>query len=207
MNNNFEIKNFLQRKTDILSKKDKSSIGKWDEKIESLCNQINSLENYYTTSSCSGRIIIMKDKEKKSPGLFEFVSHNLLDFERLKKEIKKIKSDSKFKQKKDNSFIEQNLNFKFKSEPPILHVACKTLEDAEKILKKVQLAGWKRSGIISLGKNIIVELLSTEKLEFPLIKNKKLLVNDEFLEIVLKKANKNLRTGWLKIKKLENSLK
>jgi len=190
MNNNFEIKNFLQRKKDILSKKDKSSIGKWDKKIKSLCNKINSLNNYYTTSSCYGRIMIIKDKEKKSPGLFEFVSHELLSFNKLKKELKKIKSDSKFKQ-----------------EPPILHVACRTLEDAEKILKKAQSAGWKRSGIISLRKNIIVELLSTEKLEFPLVKNKKIIVSDGFLKIALKKSNENLKKSWKKIKKLEKLLK
>jgi len=181
---------FNQRKQDILNKKDKSSIGKWDKKIKSLCNKINSKENYYTTSSCSGRIIIMIDQNKKAPKLFEFVSHDLVSFNKLKKEISKIKKDSKFKQ-----------------EPPILHIACKTLEDAEKLLKKAQLSGWKRSGIISLKKNIIVEIISTEKIEFPLIKERKLLVGNSFLEIVLKKSNENLKKGWLKIEKLKKSIK
>ena len=184
------MNSFQQRKKDILSKKDKSYIGKWDEKIKDLCNKINSLDNYYTTSSCSGRIVIVIDQDKKAPGVFEFVIHDLISFKKLEKEIKKIKKDSKFKQ-----------------EPPILHVACKTLKDAQILLRKAQVAGWKHSGIISLKRNIVVELINTEKLEFPLIKNGKILINNDFLEIVLEKSNENLKKGWLKIEKLQNSLK
>jgi len=175
------ISKFEQRKKAILSKKDKSSIGGWDKKIAKLCDKINKQENYYTTSSCAGRIIIMLDQEKKGPGLFEFVGHDL---------VKELKIPNL---KKD---------LKFKSEPPILHVACRELEDAEKLLKKVRDAGWKRSGIISLGKNIIVEIIGTEKLEFPLLEKGKLLVSKEFLIIVVRKANKNLEKGWDRIDKL-----
>ena len=76
---------FPQRKTSILSKIDKSHIGKWDEKIISLCNKINKLENYYTTSSCSGRILLMIEQEKKFHDLFLAVSHELISFDWLKK--------------------------------------------------------------------------------------------------------------------------
>lgn len=177
--------NFSQRKKSVLSKLDKSSIGKWDDRIKNLCEKINSKTNYYTTSSCSGRIIVMVDQDKKGPGLFEFVSHNFVKLQKLKKVLEKIK----------------NKNLKFKSEPPILHVSCKTIKDAEKILNKFRDAGWKRSGIISIGKNIVVELISTEKLEFPLVEEGRILVDDNFLKIVLKKANNNLKKGWGKIEK------
>lgn len=179
---------FQQRKNDVLSKSDKSSIGKWDKKILKLCKKINSLENYYTTSSCSGRILVMQDKEKKAPNLFELISHNTIDYENFMKSLPK-----KF----------YNLNFKFKQEPLILHIMCKDLESAKKLLKSAQLSGWKRSGIIFAEKRIAVELLSTEKLEFPLVYDGELLVNEKFLKIVLKKANENLKRGWKKIQSLE----
>ena len=81
------MSNFQQRKKDILSKNDKSFIGKWDKKIKKLCEKINSVKEYYTTSSCSGRIVILLDKNKKEKGLFLRVSHDLINF----KEIKSIK--------------------------------------------------------------------------------------------------------------------
>ena len=37
---------FLQRKTAVLFKLDKSSIGGWDKKIKSLCDKINKLAGF-----------------------------------------------------------------------------------------------------------------------------------------------------------------
>ncbi len=183
---------FLRRKQDVLSKLDKSHIGKWDEKIKKLCDKINSLENYYTTSSCSGRIILMIDAEKKAEDLFVFVSHEKVDFDELKNELDKP--------------VKENQKIKFKLEPCIIHIACKTLEDAEKLLEKGKNSGWKKSGIIGTRNGITLELNSTEKLEFPIIQNKKILASDDFLKIVVDEANKKLEKSWVKIDKLERGI-
>jgi len=183
---------FNRRKKAVLSKKDKSSKGDWDEKIKGLCDKINLLEDYCTTSSCSGRILVMKDEDKKGSNLFLAVWHVLIDLEKFLKSLPKEKA---------------GLNLKFKQESPILHVACRDLDSAFKLLDKAQKVGWKRSGLIGDGKNhYIVELVSTEKLEFPLTKNGRMLVDEEFLKIVLEKANENLKKSWEKINKLKNSL-
>ena len=189
------LDNFSQRKKSVLSKIDKSSIGKWDEKIVKLCNKINELRNYYTTSSCSGRIVIMFDRDKKQKDLFLKNYHSLINLEELKKYLQKILSSYK------DELI------KFKQEPPILHVACKRIDDSKKLLRKAQLTGWKKSGIISSNGRSILELNSTERLEFPIINNGRVLVNDEFLKILVKKANKNFERFWKKIEKLENLIK
>jgi tRNA wybutosine-synthesizing protein 3 len=178
---------FQQRKKDVLSKLDKSSIGKWDKKIISLCEKINSLENYYTTSSCAGRVVIMLDNEKKGPELFISVYHDLISFKQLEKDFNKIKVEKLVK---------------YKQEPCILHVACDTLEDAQKLLDKAKFAGWKKSGIIASGKRFVCELNSTERLEFPLFNNKRILVDDAFLKLAVKKSNENLKKSWLKINRL-----
>jgi tRNA(Phe) wybutosine-synthesizing methylase Tyw3 len=47
-----------------------------------------------------------------------------------------------------------------------------------------------------------LELISTEKIEFPIINNGKALIDDNFLKIIVEKANKNLENGWIKIEKL-----
>ncbi|VVB82805.1 tRNA(Phe) 7-((3-amino-3-carboxypropyl)-4-demethyl wyosine(37)-N(4))-methyltransferase [uncultured archaeon] len=183
------INSFLNRKKDVLSKLDKSSEGKWDEKIISLCEKINSKENYYTTSSCSGRIILMIDQEKKGENLFLFVSHDKVSFKKLKEEL--------------DLALKKNKNVKFKMEPAIIHIACKTLEDAEKLFELGKNAGWKRLGIIGTRNGFTFELNSTEKLEFPIIQNKKILVDDDFLKILVDDANKKLEMSWEKIQRLQ----
>ena len=179
--------NFFQRKKDVLSKIDKSFKGSWDKKIIKLCEKINSLDNYYTTSSCSGRVVIMIDQEKKERDLFLKVYHDKISFKDLKENLKKI----------DLTDL-----IKFKQAPPIIHVVCENFVSVKDLLRKAQLSGWKKSGIISSGERFILELNSTEKLEFPIIRAKKILVDNEFLKIVLKKANDNLKKGWEKIEKL-----
>ena len=186
------IDRFGKRKKDILSKLDKSNKNSWDEKIKELCDKINSLENYYTTSSCSGRAILMIEQDKKDKGLFLSVYHDKISFEKLKEDL--------------NSALKVGKNIKFKLEPCILHVSCKTLEDAEKIYEKAKLAGWNKSGIIGTKYGFNVELNGTDRLEFPTIQEGKVLVDDEFLKIVVDESNKKLEKSWMKIKKLEKLL-
>ncbi len=45
--------------------------------------------------------------------------------------------------------------------------------------------------------------MSTENISFPLINNGKVLVDDEFLGLVVEKSNDNLERSWDKIKRLE----
>jgi tRNA wybutosine-synthesizing protein 3 len=180
---------FLQRKTAVLLKLDKSSIGKWDKKIKSLCENINALENFYTTSSCSGRVLLMIEQEKKQNDLFLKVWHDKISFNILKQTLKDL--------------LKANKIIKFKLEPPIIHIACRDLKNASFMLEKAKQVGFKRSSILTCEKNIFLELNSTEKLEFPIIKKEKMLVDDKFLKLIIEMSNKKLEKGWLKIKKLE----
>ena len=149
------------------------------------------MEDYYTTSSCSGRIVLMLDKDKKTKDLFIRIYHDLISFEKLKENLNEINKKGLIK---------------FKQEPCILHLACRGLNDAQELLDKAKLCGWKKSGIIASKSRFVVELNSTEKLEFPIIKNSKILVDDGFLKIVVKKSNENLKKSWRKIERLKINL-
>jgi tRNA wybutosine-synthesizing protein 3 len=185
---------FAKRKKDVLSKKDKSSKGEWDKKISRLCNKINSSENYYTTSSCSGRIVLMIDSDKKESGLFLKRYHDIISLKQLKKDLNELAS----KKKKEK--------IKFKQEPCALNVACRTIEDAKILCNKARIAGWKRIGIMLSDKRVMVSLNSTERLELPVLLKGKILVDDFFLQIIVDESNKKLKKSWEKIKKLENNL-
>ena len=183
------IDRFDKRKKDVLSKLDKSHKNEWDEKIKKLCDKINSLEDYYTTSSCSGRAVLMVEQDRKDKNLFVSVYHDRISLKQLKKDL--------------NLALKKNQNIKFKLEPCILHVACRTLENAQEIYNKAKLAGWKKSGIIGMKNGTSVELNGTDRLEFPVIRGNRILVDDEFLKIITDESGKKLEKNWIKIKKLE----
>ncbi|MEM3405427.1 MAG: tRNA wybutosine-synthesizing 3 family protein [Candidatus Pacearchaeota archaeon] len=178
-------------KKNQLRKKDNSSIGKIDKKIKKLCEKINKQENYYTTSSCSGRIVLIKKEEKKKPNLFLFRKHEEIDYNYFVKVLDELKN------KKIKGIIY------FKQEPCVLAVACKTLEDAKNLINKAKFCGWKNSGMIAGKKRFICELRSTEKIELPIIGNGEILFSEKYLKILIKEANEKLKKTWEKINKLE----
>lgn len=182
------MKKFSEVKKDVLGREDRSDIGKWDGHILELCKKINRKNEYYTTSSCSGRIVLIENSEKKRKGLFLFRTHEKINFKELKSELGRVRTSK--------------LVY-FKQEPCILHVACMSLEDAQKLLDSAKLCGWKNSGIMASGNRFVLEMRSTEKLELPVMNKKRLLVDDKFLKILVKEANKKLEKTWEKIQKLE----
>ncbi|MFH1711492.1 MAG: hypothetical protein ABH840_04230 [Nanoarchaeota archaeon] len=189
-----EKDNFEIRKRRQLEMSDNSSIGRWDGKIKNLCEKINKNGNYYTTSSCAGRIVLIKQAEKKQPDLFLFRSHEKITFSKLRKELEKAMKSNK----KDLVY--------FRQEQCILHVACKTLEDAQNLLDKAKQVGWKNSGIMASRERIVLEMRSTEHIEFPIINKGKMVVDDIFLKLLVKETNRKLEKTWEKIQKLEKLL-
>ena len=56
---------FINEKKVFLSKLDKSNKSSIDKNILNLINLINQKDDYYTTSSCSGRVYLRSDSNKK----------------------------------------------------------------------------------------------------------------------------------------------
>ena len=187
--------NFDNSKKVFLGKKDKSNKGYWDDKIVGLCEALNDKKDYFTTSSCSGRIVLIIENEKKKPGLFLFRSHEKVDFDELKKEVEKA-----------TERVEKGVVY-FKQEPCLLVVSCRDRDKQWDLFSKARNNGWKKSGILSLDKKFLVELMSTEVIAFPLIEDGKVLVDDEFLKLVIKKSNENLEKCWEKIGRLNELIK
>lgn len=178
---------FQQQKKKQLSKSDKSSIGSWDSKIKGLCEKINRKKEFYTTSSCGGRVVLLKASSKKIRDAFLFRTHSLIGFKELKNALSGVDYDG---------LVE------FQMSCCILHVACCWLEDAFGLVHKAKEAGWKRSGVMG-GKRNIVELHSTENMSFPIMSDEGVLVDDEFLKLVVDIANEKLERCWEKIGRLK----
>ena len=185
--------NFKHEKAQFLKKPDKSLAGGIDKAILPLVNKINKSADYYTTSSCAGRIILMKETGKKQEKVFLAVWHNKITFKELKKSL-------------ENAVKKYRGTIYFKHEPCIMHVASNSLEKAIKLVNLARSSGLKKSGLISLGKNLI-ELVSTEILATPVANKGKILIDDNYLKILVSESNSKLSQTRKKIKNLEKSFK
>jgi tRNA wybutosine-synthesizing protein 3 len=170
----------LDSYTDLLKK------GEIDEDLIPLLNKINSLEDYVTLSSCSGRIAVvdLDDFGKKLNSEFLGKWHSSVSFEKVVSAI--------MKSKRQTWFIQS---------PPIIHVACKDWNSAKKLLEISNNAGFRRSGLISL-ENLVVEIASFERIELPVALAGKMVVSEDYLRILVDFANRKLERGKEKLRRL-----
>ncbi|MFH0867757.1 MAG: tRNA wybutosine-synthesizing 3 family protein [Candidatus Woesearchaeota archaeon] len=184
---------FQKEKEEFLRKKDKSKKGSIDNKIKKLAGNINSLDDFYTTSSCSGRILLVAipKSNKKNEVEYLFCSHKKIKYAEIKKVIgSKLPKDDVW----------------FKVQPVILHVACKNIDNAKKLLNLARDIGFRRSGIISIRKNqIIMELISTEKIEAIVSRKGKLVMDENYLKVLVEEGNKKLDKTWRKINRFNDN--
>lgn len=168
---------------------------KADLPIMKLCKMVDRKKHYFTSSSCSGRILLLQldEDEHKRPGGFLVKWHRTVKWNELKAALQKP--------------VDGDLVW-FKQEALILHIGCDTISSAEKLLLLCREAGLKRFGIQSThpGK-IMVEILGTRNMYFLVKEKNRVLCDDAFLKIQLKKANEKFKQNEQLIKKLERVFK
>lgn len=179
---------FDDRKNIVLKKKDKSSKGSVDRAIKKLVNKINKFPDYFTTSSCSGRTVLLHSKDfSKKSSKWLYVSHSKAKINDIKKAIKLV----------------DMLWFKF--EPVILHVSCRNLDSASKLVSLAKSVGLKQSGIMSV-KNFSVEISDKQSMDVPIVKNGEILVDENYLKVLVNEANSKLKKTRERANKLLKKL-
>lgn len=190
------MKSFDEEKEEYMSKlykPDKSRKGDVDNYIIPLIDYINKTENYFTTSSCSGRISLftMHNSDNKYDAEWIFVSHDKINFDQILENLKELPS----------SLV------RFKQEPMILHVCCRTLGDAQTLMYVAHEAGLKDSGIISTKKRFILKIVGSDRVDSPIAIDGKLVVDENYLKIITNLCNKKLEKVHQRIDRLYDLIK
>lgn len=175
--------NFANNKKTFLAKIDKSKKGDIDKRAIPLITTINQLPNYYTTSSCSGRVYLWTGSGKKNETIWINMSHDLIDESFLTPS------------KPHNGLIW--LRF----EPFIMHICCQDLESANSLLQEVHKL-YKKSSILSISNKIIIEIRSSELIEMPLLDNNEPLFPTEKYPLLINMINTKMDLMWEKMEKL-----
>jgi tRNA wybutosine-synthesizing protein 3 len=167
---------FLNNKKTFLSKLDKYKKGSLDQRVLNLIQVINSKPDYYTTSSCSGRVYLWTGKGKKNEMIWLRTSHDLIE-------------ESFFK-------IEHKGLIWLRMEDFILHICCRNLDVSNRLLEKARKI-YKKSCILSASNKIIVEIRGSEFVEMPLYQDRILLFNQSF-SWLKKEVNSRFKSIWKK---------
>jgi len=175
--------------------RDRSLKQKIDEDILPLVDAVNSLDDFYTTSSCSGRTVLLeRGSVRKCDARWIYSTHKRADPEAMIHALGSLSECPVW----------------FKQESMILHVCCKTMESALALLGSAHMAGFKRSGIICASKRIMVEITGTERVDTIIADKGRLLVDKDYIEVLVREANIKMdanRARILKLARLVNSEK
>ena len=166
--------------------------GQVDERVKPIVEKINSISDYFTTSSCSGRIVVLEAPSfgRKRKAKFLGKWHRKVDVGEVKKALQKGG-------KGEIWFLVQS---------SIFHVAAISMEDARKLLNVANQSGFKYSSIKSVNGKIMVEILGTERIDAPLGVDGKIYGGDEYVELLVEIGNRMMERMERNLKRLEKNL-
>jgi len=164
-----------------------------DQEVEEVLQKLNVLEDFFTTSSCSGRIALISLPEIGAKREARFIGkwHRPV----TKEEVLEAISSAKASRNGDVWFIAQS---------PIVHVACRTLEKATTLLRIAIESGFKYSGIKAIARHngrVVVEIMSTERMDVPLATDDRMLCSEAHLDFIVAQANLMLKRSKEKLKR------
>lgn len=186
---------FRRWKAQCLSKADLSRKGSVDEDVVQLVQLLNEREQFFTTSSCAGRIVLLDGsingfEVQKQNCHWLLVTHRPCVKDDLIVALNKANGDAILK-----------------FEPLVLHVQCRQLQDAQILHSVAVESGFRNSGI-TVGKRgkTILAVRSTHGLEVPLSHMGKLMVTEEYIDFLLKIANQKMEENKRRIERFYNCL-
>lgn len=168
--------------------------GKVDDRMIPLVEFIFSKPDYFTTTTCSGRILLLNldSKELKKPDSFFAKWHEIPEFKEVWKALNKKSSQDLW----------------FKQEPFVMVVGTSSIENAKKIMVICRNNGVKKAGIMACEEGrFLIEIMGSHYISFLAKQDSKILVEKEFLEKQFETACKKLKMNWQMLDKLEKALR
>jgi tRNA wybutosine-synthesizing protein 3 len=180
---------FLDAKENALkSLKDACIKEEVDEGILPLLGLLNKLEGFYTSSSCAGRIVLIEIPQigDKHNATFLGIWHRTIEVTELQAAATKATTGFLW----------------LIAQAPILHIGAKNLELAERMIKTAISSGFKNSAVKSLGKKIIIEICSTERLDAPIGRDGCLFCEGKYLTLLTEISNEVIERSQKKMHRL-----
>ena len=187
------MNSFQNNKKIVLQKLNEEIInGRVDNKVIPILEMINSIPEYYTTSSCAGRILLLELPElgDKKHAVFLGRWHHKVSRDEIIYASSKASSGSIW----------------LLAQSPIFHITAEDLKSADKLLKIGYAAGFKHSCLKNIDKRIIVELITTERLDVPIGRDGIILCNEEHLDFIIENSNYIISRGEEKLFRLQREI-
>ena len=167
--------------------------GEADESVVEIVELINSSEDFYTTSSCGGRIVlcVSKDNDKES---FRFLGkwHHKITEKELRETLENFDDEG---------------TLWFKMEPFIFHICGRNVETSSEIIREVKSIGLKSSGIFQTEKRVMFQVIGEDWLSVPVGEKGRTTISSKMIPMLVEKANKKMEDNLERLEKFEKIIR
>jgi len=164
-----------------------------DEGIIPILDIINQTEDYYTSSSCFGRIVLLQLPEIGDKKNAKFLGkwHRKINADEILSAVKKAETGQLW----------------LLAQSSIIHIGAKTNAAADKMVKTAVACGFKHSGLKSIEKKYVIEVCSTERLDAPVGKDGNLFCDAGYLNLLVNISNDVMEKSNVKLERFEMELR
>lgn len=166
------------------------NLGDVDSELVPILEHINSLEDYYTTSSCAGRVVLFQDLGSKKDGAFLGKWHSVVGYDDVKSALKPCRG-----------------LVWLKYEPAILHIVARSLDKAKSMIEIGLKAGFKKTGLqVIKPQRYVIEIASTERVDVPVMDDCRTLITEDYFRFIVELSNRKFQGGHVRLKRLKEKL-
>ncbi|MEK6960816.1 MAG: tRNA wybutosine-synthesizing 3 family protein [Nanoarchaeota archaeon] len=172
---------------------DKSKKGSVDPLVLPIIDLFNSHPDYYTTSSCSGRVMVLAlaPSRRKDEAEWTYVTHSDAVPAKVINAVRSVEKGEVW----------------LKQESAIFHVACRDIARAGDLLEVVREIGFKRAGIIGAKRRVIVEIIGTDAVAIPLGIAPVIKLDEDYIEYAVSCCNERMRSNEKKLDRIVAALR
>lgn len=172
---------------------DKSKKGSVDPLVLPILDLINSHPDCYTTSSCSGRVMVLAlaPGRRKDQVEWTYVTHVPAVSADVIRAIRSVERGEVW----------------LKQESAIFHISCRSLARAEDLLEIVREIGFKRAGIIGAKRRVMVEVIGTDAVAIPLGIAPAIQVDDGYIDYAVACCNERMQSNENKLDRMVAALR
>ena len=186
---------------------DRSRAGGIDPPIQALCALINDHPDFYTTSSCSGRVVLFwqrdaaaeseeqaegEERTKAAGGGWLYITHDEPTLPELLAAAETLPASGLVV---------------FKQEPFLLHVRCRGMEAAATLYRLARECGLRESGVAPGDFPLCAIRSSALKMDAVVGSDGAWVVSPEYLALTVRLATEKMRANLAKLDKLEQCLR
>ena len=200
-----------------LAEADRSKKGSLDAPIRDLVGLLNASPNAFTTSSCSGRVALFAEppprlagQKKGKGGEWVHVSHERADADAMWEALRDYLDP-------DRGSASRRRQLTFRFDPFILAAECRSLQDAQGLVKVARECGFRETGMIASGGSLVgraggvpnrflVSIRCSIRLEAPLTDAAgSLVASESYIRFLCASANEKFEANQVRYRRLENA--